>query len=134
MSMIRATSSVLLIALLAWPVVSGENADPSSEAYSPVVSAEPIRAAARSQLEVVREWLLDKDFASAGEAAQGLGPLAQLLSHQYSSGEGQAAVKEFHESAADLAARTKQKDGAGSGKALASCSQHLDALAALPAE
>src|SRR5689334_16706806 len=98
---------------LLW-AVSG--AEPARKNYTPVVPASAVHAALRSNLETVRGWLNDKDFASATQAAQGLTALTHLYTYQ-----GSEAA--WREKAANLNSICSRLSNAARSKNEAECTK-----------
>jgi hypothetical protein len=109
-------------------------ADPDTNVYSTVGRAEPLNVSFQNHLKEAREWLLDKDYASAAQSAQELAALAHLLAYHYPSLDGQTKAKELCEAVESLTVRIKEKEQAGCQKAVAKCEAAAKTLAALPAE
>jgi cytochrome c556 len=98
------------------------------EGFSPVAPPAAVRAALKTNLKLVNDWLSDRDFASAAETAEGLVVLAnvyQCYSDQSAWREKAASLREACE---DLVTRAKTKDAAGCDEASRRCATLLAEL------
>ncbi len=98
-------------------------------ACSSSASAEPaaaVHAVIESQLKLVRQWLDDKDFDSATEAARGLLTLAQLYGHQGTDADWNKRSALLQKACARLADAVQRNSAAESAKAAAECARLLD--------
>jgi Cytochrome C' len=117
---------VLLIAL-GWGPWAG-NAANQLPPYEPVSPPVALTSPMKSNLLAVRDWLRDKDFASATETIRGLTLLADLASYQSLDENWQKRCIEMKKGIAKLADASGRKSLADAEKALAECNQLLDDL------
>jgi hypothetical protein len=85
-------------------------AAPSEEGYSPVAPVGAVHAAVRAGLKVVQDWLDEKDFASAAQAALGLKALCRLYVYQGGDPAWRERAAALADTAARLAAAARDKD------------------------
>ena len=103
---------------------------PASEpAPAPVTPASAIHAALKSNLEQVRSWLADGDFASAAQAGRGLSALAWLAEQQGDAPGWRRQTAALRRACATLEAAARRKDVVASARAADSCAALLAALA-----
>ena len=113
---------VLVLAL------TGSAADRKAS-YEPVGTPAALHLVLRSNLLVVRDWLKEKDFASAAETIRGLTTLAELASNQSADAGWRKRCGELQQGITRLAAAAGRKAGPDADKALAECSDLLEELA-----
>ncbi len=101
-------------------------------AYTPVATPRALLTALRMNLKIVEGWLNDRDYASAGQTAQGLIVLAQLQAYQSGDKDWQLRTKALAEAGGRLLAATKKKDPAACEKSVRECAVLLDELAKRP--
>ncbi len=129
-----------LVVLAIWSMALGGLGDlagaekANSRTYAPVAPRSAVEQVARANLEVIRGWLADKDFASAAETTQGLIGLTELLEHRLSAGQWKDQTKVLREASHRLASAAKNKDAADADKAAKECEDALAVLARLPIE
>jgi hypothetical protein len=97
-------------------------------AYEPVTSPAAITGALRSNLDGVRDWVKQKDFASAAETIRGLSALAELAGYQSADAEWRKGSGNFLQAVARLGDAARRKSTADCDKALSECGAQLDAL------
>jgi hypothetical protein len=129
--------SIVACAGLAGGLIWSEGGLPPSfgadaASYSPVVPAPAIHAAVESNLKLVRQWLMDKDFASAAEAAHGLVALARLYGYQSAESDWRKRSSALQEVCTGLAEAVERKSAVESDKAVAACTRVLDDMARNP--
>lgn len=91
-----------------------------------------IEAAFRANLKAVRDWLSEKDFASAEETTRGLTSLAHLYGQQSADGDWRKRCGELQTATVTLADAAKRKAAADCAKAAERCGTLLDELAKSP--
>lgn len=103
---------------------------PASEpAPAPVSSISAIRAALKSNLEQVRSWLADGDFASAAQAARGLSALAWLDEQQGDAAGWRRQTAALRRACATLETAARRKDASAAARAADACAVLLAELA-----
>lgn len=103
---------------------------PASEpAPAPVSPSAAIQAALESNLEQVRGWLGDGDFASAVQAAGGLSALAWLCEQQGDAAGWHRQTAALRRTCAALEAAARRKDAVAARRAADSCAALLAVLA-----
>jgi hypothetical protein len=100
-------------------------ADP---APAPVSPSAAIHASLKSNLEQVRNWLADGDFASAAQAARGLSALTWLCAQQGDTPGWRRQAAALRRACAALEAAAGRKDSTASGRAADSCAALLAVL------
>lgn len=105
------------------------NAAMQRTGYEPVSPPLALTLPIRSNLLAVRDWLRDKDFASAAETIRGLVLLADLAKLQSPDEAWKKRCTELQARISKLADAVSKKSLADSEKALAECNQMLDDLA-----
>lgn len=101
----------------------------TSEGFSPVAPAAVLHAAQQANLKLVQDWLNDKDFASAAEAAQGLLALAQIYQYHSVQPEWRQKTTALREACSRLIAAARAKDQAGCTKSAQNYAALLGELA-----
>lgn len=102
------------------------------EAYQPVAPPQALQAVLQANLKQARDWLGDRDFASAAETAQGLAALAQVYTYQSKEPAWQKQATALREACAQLGAAARQKDAAACDRAVAALAAVLDDCARQP--
>lgn len=119
---------VLLLGALGWGPWAG-NAANQQTGYEPIGPPVALTLPIRSNLLAVRDWLRDKDFASAAETIRGLALLAELAKNQSMDEGWRKRCTELQQGVAKLADAARRKSLPDSEKALTECNQLLDDLA-----
>jgi hypothetical protein len=119
---------VLLLGAIGWGPWAG-NAANQQTGYEPVSPSLALTLPIRSNLLAVRDWLRDKDFASAAETIRGLALLADLAKQQSPDEAWRKRCTGLQEGIAKLADAARRKSLPDSEKSLAECIQLLDDLA-----
>lgn len=96
--------------------------------YSPVAPPAATVVAFRGQLTVVQNWLDDKDFTSATQAARGLLPLVDILAHHGSDADWQRRCTELRGRSTALLEAVQKKDAGKSADGLKQCAAQLEEL------
>jgi cytochrome c556 len=104
-------------------------AEPEIPGYTPVVPPQAVHGAVQANLKTVQDWLDEKDFASAAQAAQGLNALAQLYLRQGSKEEWRTQAAALAAACTRLGASARSKDPAGCATQMKECRRLLDDLA-----
>ena len=107
-------------------------ADDSASGYTPVAPPRALHTALRINLKITEDWVNDKDYTSAAQAAQGLIVLAQLYGFQSTQKEWQQRTKALADASGRLLAAARKKDAAGCAKSAGECAGLLDELAKHP--
>jgi hypothetical protein len=103
---------------------------PASEpAPVPVSPTSAIHSALKSNLDQVRSWLDDGDFASAAQAARGLSALAWLSEQQGDAPGWRRQTAALRRACTTLETAIQRKDAAGSTRAADTCAALLAGLA-----
>jgi hypothetical protein len=103
-------------------------AAPSEEGYAPVAPIGAVHAAVRDGLKVVQDWLDEKDFASAAQAALGLKALCRLYVYQRGDPGWRERAAALADTAARLAAAARDKDPAACARLVRDAERLLDEL------
>jgi hypothetical protein len=103
-------------------------AEPAGDGYSPVVPATSVHAALQSTLKTVRDWLNDKDYASAAEAGQALTALAHLYTYQGSQPGWREKTTALAETSTRLTTAAQKKDAAACTRLVQECTRLLEDL------
>jgi hypothetical protein len=103
-------------------------AAPSEELYSPVAPASAMDAAVRGGLKVVQDWLDEKDFASAAQAALGLKALCGLYVYQGDDAGWRERGAGLADTAARLATAARDKDPAACARLIRDADRLLGEL------
>jgi hypothetical protein len=129
----RNTPAGVFLAVAALGLLGGlVAAAPSEEHYSPVAPVGAVHAAVRGGLKVVQDWLDEKDFASAAQAALGLKALCRLYVYQRDDSGWRERAAALAETAARLAAAARDKDPAACARLVREAEQLLDELGKAP--
>lgn len=104
----------------------------AATSYSPVAPAAAIHAGLQANLKIVRDWLADRDFASAAESAQGLVLLADVYAHQSVEAQWQDRAARLADACRKLAAEAKAERVEAADAAARECARLLDELARHP--
>src|SRR5262249_44036806 len=118
---------ILLLIGSGSPTITG--AEPAA---APAKSLAGIEAAFRANLKAVRDWLPEKDFASAEETTRGLTSLAHLYGQQSGDTDWRKRCGELQAGTTTLADAAKRKSAADCSKAADRCATLLDELAKSP--
>jgi hypothetical protein len=102
---------------------------PSSTGYSPVAPAAALHRVLESNLKLVRDWLDDKDFLSAGEAIQGLAVLTQLTGYRSTAPSWREKIAALQAACEQLQRSARAKDAAACAKNADECQRILADLA-----
>jgi hypothetical protein len=103
---------------------------PASEpAPLPVSPTAAIHSALKSNLDQVRSWLADSDFASAAEATRGLSALAWLSEQQGDAAGWRHQTAALRRACSTLEAAVRRKGADASAKAADACATLLAGLA-----
>jgi hypothetical protein len=103
-------------------------ADPPA-GYTPVASPRAVPLAAQAQLAAIRDWVEDRDYASAAEGVRGLEVLAHLAAYQSPAADWRQEAAALGEACSLLAAAVKSKDAGRCTAALDECAKRLATLA-----
>jgi hypothetical protein len=129
-----AATAGLVLALVA--VVPGPSDAParpaSAEAYAPVAPAAAVHRGLKTNLDIARGWIEEKDFGSAAATAQALAVLAELHGYQSPAGAWRAYTAALRDACLRLAAAARAKDRPACLKCLQECDQLLADLAKGP--
>jgi hypothetical protein len=99
------------------------------QGFSPVAPVTVLHAAQQANLKLVRDWLNDKDYASAAEAAQGLLALTQLYQYHSAEPAWRQKTTALREACSRLMAAARAKDLAGCTKSVQDYATLLTELA-----
>jgi hypothetical protein len=97
--------------------------------FTPAGSAPAIQAAFRANLKAVRDWVGEKDFASAEETTRGLTSLAHLCGQYSGDADWRKRCSELQAATVSLADAAKRKSAADCDKATQRCAAVLEELA-----
>ncbi|HMF12542.1 MAG TPA: hypothetical protein VKE94_09560 [Gemmataceae bacterium] len=125
-------SFALLLGALGLKPPDGCRSATEQAAYEPVASPAAIIGALRSHVEGVRDWVKQKDFASAAETIRGLATLADLAGYQSADATWRKGCGELQQAVTQLTDAARKKSAADCDKALTQCTTTLDALAKNP--
>jgi hypothetical protein len=101
----------------------------SPGADAPAGSTAAIQAAFQANLKTVRDWLNDKDFASAEETTRGLTSLAHLYAQYSADADWRKRCSELQAATVSLADAAKRKSAVDCDKAALRCGGLLEDLA-----
>jgi hypothetical protein len=118
--------------LLLWPGSEQLSAEGEAAGYVPVAPASAIHGAVESNLNLVRQWLVEKDYASAAEATTGLSALVRLHGHQSVEPEWRKRSEALRDACDQLAKAVERKSAADCDKAIAECTRLLGDMARHP--
>ncbi len=110
-------AAVSVVAVLAFGATAWWAAGGEADAFVPVAPPESIHFAMKQNLELIGDWLADKDPTSAAETAEGLAILAQMYSR---SGDA-----EWRERVAKLRATIEQLGKQAAAKDIEAAQQSL---------
>lgn len=102
------------------------------DSFSPVAPAAALHAAMKANLKLANDWLVDQDFTSAAEAAEGLVVLANVYKCYSDQSAWREKATALREACEDLIARAKDKDVSGCEKAVQQCDKLLAEAGANP--
>jgi hypothetical protein len=103
-------------------------AAPSQELYSPVAPVGAVHTAVRGGLKVVQDWLDEKDFASAAQAALGLKALCRLYVYQGDDPGWRERAGALADTATRLATAARDKDPAACARLIREAERLLGEL------
>jgi hypothetical protein len=101
----------------------------SEPAPAPVSPPSAVHSELKSNLEQVRSWLADGDFASAAQAARGVSVLAWLHEQQGDAPSWRRQTAALRRACSALEAAIQRKDAAASSRAADACATLLAGLA-----
>jgi hypothetical protein len=104
----------------------------AAEGFTPVAPSSAIQVALQCNVKIVRDWLDQKDYASAVQSVQTLGGLVQLYSYQTSDPAWRERTTALRDAFGRITASAKGKDAAGTKKALQECEALLREMAQNP--
>lgn len=119
--------------LLAGLVITGDGHGQPAGGYAPVAPPPALVAALRSQFNVVRDWINERDYASAGPAVVCLKPLTDLAAVQSDHADWTAGINQLRMNQEALGDAVRKKDAAAAAKAIAAANTTLDGMAKTPA-
>jgi hypothetical protein len=96
--------------------------------YVPAAPPAAVHAAIQVQLKAVRDWLAEKDFASAAETTRGLTALAHLYGYQSADADWRKRCTALQETSSKLASAAQRKSMADCDKLVAELTRLLDDL------
>jgi hypothetical protein len=96
--------------------------------YVAVAPSAAVQAALQIQLKAVRDWLDEKDFASAAESTRGLTALAHLYGYQSADAEWRKRCTALQDTSTKLATAAQRKNKADCDKLVADVSGLLGEL------
>src|SRR5262249_55226088 len=99
------------------------------DGYAPVAPTPAVHAAVQSSLKTVQDWLDEKDYASAAQAAQGLKGMGRLYVYPGSDPAWRERASALAEAAARLGAAARAKDVAGCARLVQDSERLLGELA-----
>jgi hypothetical protein len=124
----RSIIAVVGLAGMSLPLTPGAE----RAAYSSIAPATAVHGAVESNLTLVRQWLSDKDYASAADATNGLATLAQLYGYQSDDPDWRKRSAALQEACSRLADAVERKSRADSDNAVAECARLLGEMAQNP--
>ncbi len=117
---------VLGLVLAFWPRAGG--ADPAPAEYKPVAPFTAIHASVLSQLKLVQDWLAEKDYPSAADAAVGLVTLVELFAYHGSDAGWRDKIAALRTASSSLGTSARKKDAAGCARLIKECERLLGEL------
>jgi predicted RecB family nuclease len=114
----------LLVIALAAPSLTADE----PVGYVPIGRPAAVHAALQIQLKAVRDWLDEKDFASAAETTRGLTVLAHLYGYQSTDADWRKRCTALQETSTKLAAAAQRKSKADSDKLVTDLTRLLEDL------
>jgi hypothetical protein len=126
--------SAILGLLLVHAVLSpsGAGQQPADKSFSPVAPAMSLHAALEYNLKIARDWLDQKDYASAAQTAQGIILLIQLYGYQSDQASWRDKIAALRDACSTLGDVARDKDKAACDKAAAACDRLLAELGKNP--
>jgi len=122
-----------LLLLLTGLVLTADGRGQPAGGYTPAAPPAALVAALRSQWKVVGDWVAERDFASAAQAARCLKPLTDLAAVQSDQADWTNGITQLRSRHDALSDAIRRKDAGAAEQARAAAGQVLDVLAKLPA-
>jgi hypothetical protein len=128
-TMILLAACILMAALVTATKTASTAADGAGSGYTPVAPAAAIHFSTQAQLNLVRDWLDQKDYPSAAASVAGLAALVDLLGCQGNEPAWQEKIKALRTASEQLGSAARNKDRVECDKQCKECDRLLTELA-----